>query len=220
MEQAKHKFNLVDHIEVRGARVHNLKNIDIDIPLGELVGVAGVSGSGKSSLALGVLYAEGSRRYLEALSTYTRRRMTQASKASVDEVLYVPAALALHQRPGVPGIRSTFGTGTELLNSLRLMFSRLASHRCPNGHYVPPSLLVAAGKELVCPECGAHFYAPSAEELAFNSQGACPKCSGTGIVRTVDLDTLVPDHSLTIEARQGKPEQNNLYFRITIQMRP
>ena len=188
-----------DRIVVRGARVHNLKNIDADIPLGKIVGIAGVSGSGKSSLALGVLYSEGSRRYLESLSTYTRRRMTQAAKADVDEVLYVPAALALHQRPGIPGIRSTFGTGTELLNSLRLMFSRLASHRCPNGHYVEPSLLVAAGKELVCPECGERFYAPSAEELSFNSQGACRKCDGTGTVRTVDESTLIPDESLTID---------------------
>ena len=161
---------MIEKILIRGAKVHNLKNIDVDIPLGKIVGIAGVSGSGKSSLAMGVLYAEGSRRYLEALSTYTRRRMTQASKASVDEVLYVPAALALHQRPGIPGIRSTFGTGTELLNSLRLMYSRLSNHRCPNGHYLKPSLAVAAGKELVCSECGVHFYAPSAEELAFNSQ--------------------------------------------------
>ena len=191
--------NRPDRIVVRGARVHNLKNIDVDIPLGRIVGIAGVSGSGKSSLALGVLYSEGSRRYLESLSTYTRRRMTQAAKADVDEVLYVPAALALHQRPGIPGIRSTFGTGTELLNSLRLMFSRLASHRCPNGHYVEPSLLVAAGKELVCPECGERFYAPSAEELSFNSQGACRKCDGTGTVRTVDESTLIPDESLTID---------------------
>ena len=191
--------NQPDRILVRGARVHNLKNVDVDIPLGKIVGIAGVSGSGKSSLALGVLYSEGSRRYLESLSTYTRRRMTQAAKADVDEVLYVPAALALHQRPGIPGIRSTFGTGTELLNSLRLMFSRLASHRCPNGHYVEPSLLVAAGKELVCPACGEHFYAPSAEELSFNSQGACRKCDGTGTVRTVDESTLVPDENLTID---------------------
>ena len=183
---------MIDKMLIRGARVHNLKNIDVDIPLGKIVGIAGVSGSGKSSLALGVLYAEGSRRYLEALSAYTRRRMTQASEACVDEVLYVPAALALHQRPAVPGIRSTFGTGTELLNSLRLMYSRLASHRCPNGHYLSPSLAVAAGKELVCPECGAHFYAPSAEELAFNSQGACHRCGGTGSIRTVDMSTLVP----------------------------
>src|SRR5699024_11125541 len=165
----------------------------------QIVGVAGVSGSGKSSLALGVLYAEGSRRYLESLSTYTRRRMTQAARADVDAVRYVPAALALHQRPGVPGIRSTFGTGTELLNSLRLLYSRVASHRCPNGHYLAPTLAVAAGQELVCPTCGAHFYAPSAEELAFNSQGACRSCGGTGIVRTVDRATLVPDETLTIE---------------------
>lgn len=190
---------MVDKIKVRGARVHNLKNIDVDIPLNKIVGIAGVSGSGKSSLALGVLYSEGSRRYLEALSTYTRRRMTQAEKALVDEILYVPAALALHQRPAVPGIRSTFGTGTELLNSLRLMFSRLAEHCCPNGHYHKPTLEVAAEQELVCPVCNTHFYAPSAEELAFNSQGACKTCGGTGIVRTVDESTLVPDESLTID---------------------
>jgi excinuclease ABC subunit A len=190
---------MVDKIKVRGARVHNLKNINVDIPLNKIVGIAGVSGSGKSSLALGVLYSEGSRRYLEALSTYTRRRMTQAEKALVDDVLYVPAALALHQRPSVPGVRSTFGTGTELLNSLRLMFSRLANHKCPNGHYVEPTLAVAAEQEIVCPVCGTHFLAPSAEELAFNSQGACKTCSGTGIVRTVDKSTLVPDENLTID---------------------
>ena len=198
-------------IEVRGARVHNLKNIDVDLPLHKLVGIAGVSGSGKSSLALGILYAEGSRRYLESLSTYTRRRMTQATRAEVDEVLYVPAALALHQRPGVPGIRSTFGTGTELLNSLRLMYSRLASHRCPNGHYVPPSLNVAAERPLVCPECGVSFYAPGAEELAFNSQGACKCCDGTGIVRTVDESTLVPDESLSIDEGAVAPWQTLMW---------
>ena len=192
-------LNRPDKIIVRGAKVHNLKNIDVDIPLNKIVGIAGVSGSGKSSLALGVLYAEGSRRYLESLSTYTRRRMTQASKSNVDEVLYVPAALAMHQRPGIPGIRSTFGTGTELLNSLRLIYSRLANHRCPNGHYLEPSLNVAAGKELVCPVCGEHFFAPSAEELSFNSQGACKSCNGTGSIRQVDESTLVPDESLTIE---------------------
>ena len=204
-----------DKILIRGARVHNLKNIDVDVPLGKIVGIAGISGSGKSSLALAVLYAEGSRRYLDALSTYTRRRMTQAAKADVDEVLYVPAALALHQRPGVPGIRSTFGTGTELLNSLRLMYSRLADHRCPNGHYLAPSLAVAAGQELVCPECGARFYAPSAEELAFNSQGACHTCDGTGTVRTVDRSTLVPDDSLTIEGGAVAP-WNSLMWSIMV----
>ena len=198
-------------IKVRGARVHNLKNIDVDVPLNQIVAIAGVSGSGKSSLALGVLYAEGSRRYLEALSTYTRRRMTQAAKAQVDEVLYVPAALALHQRPGVPGIRSTFGTGTELLNSLRLMFSRLASHRCPNGHYVPPTLAVAAEQPIFCPECGESVRAPGAEELAFNSQGACPTCGGTGIVRTVDESTLVPDESLSIDQGAVAPWQTLMW---------
>ena len=206
---------MIDKMLIRGAKVHNLKNVDVEIPLEKIVGIAGVSGSGKSSLALGVLYAEGSRRYLEALSTYTRRRMTQASRACVDEILYVPAALALHQRPGVPGIRSTFGTGTELLNSLRLMYSRLASHRCPNGHYLAPSLAVAAGKKLVCPECGTHFYAPSAEELAFNSQGACQKCGGTGIVRTVDLDTLVPDDSLTIDEGAVAPWNSLMWSLMT-----
>ena len=206
---------MIEKILIRGAKVHNLKNIDVDIPLGKIVGIAGVSGSGKSSLAMGVLYAEGSRRYLEALSTYTRRRMTQASKASVDEVLYVPAALALHQRPGIPGIRSTFGTGTELLNSLRLMYSRLSNHRCPNGHYLKPSLAVAAGKELVCSECGVHFYAPSAEELAFNSQGACQKCGGTGIVHAVDMASLVPDDSLTIDDGAVAPWNSLMWSLMT-----
>ena len=206
---------MIDKIKVRGARVHNLKNIDVDIPLHKIVGIAGVSGSGKSSLALGVLYAEGSRRYLEALSTYTRRRMTQAAKAQVDEVLYIPAALALHQRPGVPGIRSTFGTGTELLNSLRLLFSRLASHRCPNGHYLSPTLEVAAGRPLTCPVCGAVFYAPSAEELAFNSQGACRTCDGTGIVWTVDPTTLVPDESLSINEGAVAPWNSLMWSLMT-----
>lgn len=186
-------------IQVRGANVHNLKNIDVDIPLNKITAIAGVSGSGKSSLALGVLYAEGSRRYLESLSTYTRRRMTQAERADVEDVRYVPAALALRQRPGVPGIRSTFGTMSELLNSLRLMFSRLSSHRCPNGHYCPPSLAVAAMQEITCPTCGVKFYGPGAEDLAFNSRGACPTCSGTGIVRTVNEASLVPDDSKTID---------------------
>lgn len=204
-----------DTIKIRGARVHNLKNIDVDVPLNQLVAIAGVSGSGKSSLALGVLYAEGSRRYLDSLSTYTRRRMTQAARAQVDEALYIPASLALHQRPGIPGIRSTFGTGTELLNSLRLMFSRLASHRCPNGHYLEPTLAVAAEQELICPECGAGFYAPSAEELAFNSQGACQTCGGTGIVRTVDRTTLVPDESLSIDEGAVAPWNSLMWSLMT-----
>ncbi len=202
-------------IQVRGARVHNLKNVSVNVPLNRIVGIAGVSGSGKSSLALGVLYAEGSRRYLEALSTYTRRRLTQAAKADVDDVLYVPAALALHQRPGVPGIRSTFGTGTELLNSLRLMFSRLSSHLCPNGHYLPPTLAAAAEQELICPICGAKFYAPGAEELAFNSQGACRLCGGTGIVRTVDRTALIPDPSLSIDQGAVAPWNSLMWSLMT-----
>ena len=203
------------YIRVKGARVHNLKNVNVDVPLHQIVGVAGVSGSGKSSLALGVLYAEGSRRYLESLSTYTRRRMTGAAKAQVDEVLYVPAALALHQRPGIPGIRSTFGTGTELLNSLRLMYSRLASHRCPNGHYIEPTLKVAAEQEILCPVCGEKVHAPSAEELAFNSQGACQRCGGTGSVRTVDFNSLVPDDSISIDEGAVAPWNSLMWSLMT-----
>ncbi|MCI5690515.1 MAG: excinuclease ABC subunit UvrA [Clostridiales bacterium] len=202
-------------ILIRGARVHNLKNINVNVPLHQIVAVAGVSGSGKSSLALGVLYAEGSRRYLEALSTYTRRRMTQAARAEVDQVLYVPAALALHQRPGVPGIRSTFGTGTELLNSLRLMFSRLASHCCPNGHPHPPTLAVAAEQPLTCPRCGVTFFPPGAEDLSFNSRGACQTCGGTGIVRTVDRESLVPDPSLTIDQGAVAPWNTLMWSLMT-----
>ena len=214
-ERRENMEKVPDRIIVHGAKVHNLKNIDVEVPLNRIVGIAGVSGSGKSSLALGVLYAEGSRRYLESLSTYTRRRMTQAAKASVDEVLYVPAALAMHQRPAIPGIRSTFGTGTELLNMLRLIYSRLACHRCPNGHYVQPSLNVAAGQELVCPECGVHFFAPSAEELSFNSNGACATCDGTGIVRTVDESTLVPDETLSIDQGAVAPWNTLMWSLMT-----
>ena len=199
------------HIIVRGAKVHNLKNIDVDIPLGRLVAIAGVSGSGKSSLALGTLYAEGSRRYLEALSTYTRRRITQAGRAEVDEIKHVPAALALHQRPGIPGIRSTFGTASELLNSLRLLFSRLGSHCCPNGHLCPPDMNVALMLPTKCPVCGEEFYGPGAEAMAFNSEGACPSCSGTGVIRTVNEDSLVPDDSLTIDEGAVAPWQTLMW---------
>ncbi|AZT99630.1 excinuclease ABC subunit UvrA [Brevibacterium linens] len=186
-------------VEVRGARVHNLQNIDVDVPLNTLVAIAGVSGSGKSSLAMGVLYAEGSRRYIEALSTYTRRRMGQAARADVETVRHIPAALALRQRPGVPGVRSTFGTSTELLNVVRLMFSRLASHLCPNGHRQKPTLDVAAEEPFDCPECGETVHAPGAEELAFNSGGACPRCEGIGTIREVDDTSLIRDPDLSID---------------------
>lgn len=192
-------------IEVRGASVHNLGNIDVDVPLNRMVAIAGVSGSGKSSLAMGVLYAEGSRRYIEALSTYTRRRMSHAPKATVDSVRHVPAALALRQRPNIPGARSTFGTSTELLNVLRLLFSRLGSHVCSNGHRLEPTIDVAAGLDLTCPVCGVTFSPPGAEELAFNSDGACPTCSGLGVVREIDDALLVPDPSLTIDGGAVAP---------------
>ena len=209
------KNNIPDKIKIRGAKVHNLKNINLDIPLNKIVGIAGVSGSGKSSLALGILYAEGSRRYLESLSTYTRRRMTQATKANLDEIKYIPAAIALHQRPNVPGIRSTFGTSTELLNILRLIYSRLANHCCLNKHYLKPSILVAWGKELICPECNLHFYAPSAEEMAFNSQGACELCNGTGMTYKVDIEKLVPDKNLTIEQGAVAPWNSLMWSLMT-----
>ena len=188
-----------DMIIVRGAKVHNLKNIDVDIPLGKIVAISGVSGSGKSSLALGVLYSEGSRRYLDALSTYTRRRISQVEKAKVDLIQYVPAALALNQRPNIPNIRSTFGTSTELLNSIRLLYSRCGSYFCPNGHLQEATLNVARELPLKCPQCGEEFYGLGAEEYAFNSDGACPSCSGTGIVRDVDSTKLVSDETKTLE---------------------
>ena len=200
-----------DSIQVRGARVHNLKDVDVDIPLNRLVGIAGVSGSGKSSLALGVLYAEGSRRYMDALSTYTRRRIGQQGKAAVDEVRHVPAALALRQRPGVGGVRSTFGTSTELLNHLRLLFSRAGTYRCPNGHAVGPGMNVALEVPFVCPVCGEEFFGLGAEQMAFNSEGACPTCQGTGVERQVDLDALVPDESLTINEGAVAPWGNLMW---------
>lgn len=214
-EASPHGFVEPTSIDVHGARVHNLKDIDVSIPLHRLVGIAGVSGSGKSSLAIGTLYAEGSRRYLEALSTFTRRRLTQASSADVDAIEHVPAAIALHQRPGVPGVRSTFGTQTELLNGLRLLFSRVGSYVCPNGHRVPPSMSVALEKPIVCPKCGAKFSGLSAEDLAFSSQGACPTCGGTGIVRQVDESTLVPDDTKTIDEGAVAPWQQLMWKLMT-----
>lgn len=207
----KHGVQEPTHIEVRGARAHNLKNISVNVPLHKLVGIAGVSGSGKSSLALGTLYAEGSRRYLDALSTYTRRRISQSGRSQVDEVLHVPAALALRQRPGVPGVHSTFGTSTELLNILRLLFSRVGSHCCPNGHHVPPGMNVALDQPFVCPECGVEFYGKGAEDMAFNSAGACETCGGTGIIRKVNEAALVPDESLSIDEGAVLPWGNLMW---------
>lgn len=212
MEEEK---NAHEKIVVRGARVHNLKNIDVEVPLNKLTAVCGVSGSGKSSLALGVLYAEGSRRYLDALSAYTRRRLTQTAEAKIDSIENIPAALALHQRPGIPGVRSTFGTMTELSNSLRLLFSRLGSHVCPNGHRLNPTVDVALDKLLVCPVCGISFPAPSAEDFSFNSSGACGTCSGTGVVRTVDETTLVPNESLTIDEGAVAPWNSLMWSLMT-----
>lgn len=206
---------MVEKIEIKGAKVHNLKNIDVDIPLNKIVAISGVSGSGKSSLALGVIYAEGSRRYLEALSTYTRRRISQGEKAKVDSILHVPSALALHQRPNVPSIRSTFGTATELLNSIRLLFSRCGNYICPNGHILPATANIARDEQLECPQCHEKFYGLGAEEYAFNSSGACQMCGGTGIVETVDMDSLIPDKNLSIDEGAVAPWNSLMWSLMT-----
>ena len=206
---------MVEKIEIKGAKVHNLKNIDVDIPLNKIVAISGVSGSGKSSLAVGVIYAEGSRRYLEALSTYTRRRISQGEKAKVDSILHVPSALALHQRPNVPSIRSTFGTATELLNSIRLLFSRCGNYICPNGHIVPATANIARDEQLECPQCHEKFYGLGAEEYAFNSSGACQMCGGTGIVETVDMDSLIPDKNLSIDEGAVAPWNSLMWSLMT-----
>ena len=198
---------LPSQIEVRGAKVHNLKNIDVNIPLHKFVAISGLSGSGKSSLAMGILYEEGSRRYLDALSTYMRRRIKQGAQADVTSVKHIPSALALRQRPSVPNERATVGTTTETFNVLRLIFSRLGSPVCPNGHRVAPSLAIAeamskSGEEMgriTCTTCGVKFYVPSAEEFSFNSDGACSECGGTGKVRQLDENKLIADENLSIE---------------------
>ena len=197
---------LPQQIEVRGGKVHNLKNIDIDIPLHQFVAISGLSGSGKSSLAMGILYEEGLRRYLEALSTYTRRRLKTGNKANVESVKHIPSALALRQRPAIPSERATVGTMSELLNVIRLVFSRLGRPVCPNGHAFGPNLKVAqamskSGEDmglLTCPTCGVEFYAYGAEDFAFNSTGACETCQGTGNVRQLDESKLIADEKLSL----------------------
>ncbi|MEV4345925.1 excinuclease ABC subunit UvrA [Actinoplanes sp. NPDC049596] len=184
-------------IEARGVRHNTLRDLDVDVPLWQTVVIAGVSGSGKTSLAMGTLYAEGLHRFLEGLSTYSRRRLTQAQRPDADRIDHLPPALALRQRPPVPGPRSTVGTMSQVLNVLRLTMSRLGTHVCPNGHDVPPSIATQA-MEITCPVCGARFEAPGAESFAFNSIGACPRCDGLGTVYEVDPATLVPDESKTI----------------------
>ena len=185
-------------IGVHGARQNNLQDVDVDVPLWRTVAVVGVSGSGKTSLAIGTLYAEGMQRFLDSLSTYSRRRLSQAQRPAVDWIEHLPPALALRQRPPTPGPRSTVGTMSEVLNVLRLMMSRLGSHLCPNGHRVAPSI-ATQGMDVACPVCGVHFEPPSAEFFAFNSYGACPACHGLGVRSEVDVTTLVPDPARTIE---------------------
>ncbi len=197
---------LPDHIEVVGGKVNNLKNINVNIPLHQFVAISGLSGSGKSSLAMGILYSEGARRYLDSLATYTRRRISQVGRADVDSVKHIPSALALRQRPTVPGARSTVGTMTEIFNVLRLMYSRLGSPKCPNGHQVPPTIKIAEAMDVMgdqmgiitCPTCGVKFRAFGAEDFAFNSDGACPKCEGLGITKQLDPNQLIGDQTKTI----------------------
>ncbi|MCY9806423.1 excinuclease ABC subunit UvrA [Lentilactobacillus senioris] len=201
------KLNVADHIEVRGGNVNNLKNIDVDIPLHQFVAISGLSGSGKSSLAMGILYSEGARRYLDALATYTRRRISQFGRADVKSVKHIPSALALRQRPSVPGVRSTVGTMTEVYNVLRLIYSRLGSPKCPNGHQVPPTIEIAEAMDktgeamgrITCPTCGVEFYAYGAEDFAFNSDGACPECDGLGVTKQLDPSKLIDNPDKSIE---------------------
>ena len=164
-------------VHVRGAREHNLKNIDVDIPRDSLVVFTGVSGSGKSSLAFGTLYAEAQRRYLESVSPYARRLFHQMAVPEVDDIHGLPPAVALQQQRGSPTTRSSVGSVTTLSNLLRMLYSRAGDY--PRNQ----------------PLLYAESFSPNTPE------GACPECHGLGRVYTVTEQSMVPDDSLTIRER-------------------
>jgi excinuclease ABC subunit A len=164
-------------VQVRGARVHNLRNINLQIPRDALVVFTGVSGSGKSSLAFGTLYAEAQRRYLESVSPYARRLFHQMAVPEVDEISGLPPAVALQQQRGTPTTRSSVGSVTTLSNLVRMLYSRA-------GDYPPSQKLLYA-----------ESFSPNTAE------GACPTCHGLGRIYEVTEDTMVPDPSLTIRQR-------------------
>ena len=165
------------YVHVRGAREHNLKNVDLDIPRGQLVVFTGVSGSGKSSLAFGTLYAEAQRRYLESVSPYARRLFHQMPVPEVDGIEGLPPAVALQQQRGTPTARSSVGSVSTLSNSLRMLYSRAGDY--------------PEGQELLY----AESFSPN------TPQGACPRCSGLGRIYDVTEQSMVPDDSLTIRER-------------------
>jgi len=164
-------------VHVRGAREHNLKNISLSIPRGALVVFTGVSGSGKSSLAFGTLYAEAQRRYLESVSPYARRLFHQMAVPQVDEITGLPPAVALQQQRGSPSTRSSVGSVTTLSNLMRMLYSRAVDY--------PP------GQSILY-----------AESFSTNTpQGACPNCHGLGLIYEITEKTMVPDDSLSIRER-------------------
>jgi excinuclease ABC subunit A len=168
-------------VRVRGAREHNLKNVDVDIPRDSLVVFTGVSGSGKSSLAFGTLYAEAQRRYLESVSPYARRLFHQMAVPEVSEVEGLPPAVALQQQRGSPTTRSSVGSVTTLSNLLRMLYSRAGDY--PRGQ----------------PLLYAESFSPNTPE------GACPRCHGIGRIHDVSERSLVPDDKLTIRERAVGP---------------
>ena len=164
-------------VRVRGAREHNLKNVDIDVPRDCMVVFTGVSGSGKSSLAFGTLYAEAQRRYFESVAPYARRLLNQVGAPDVDEITGLPPAVALQQRRGAPSSRSTVGTITTLSNLIRMLYSRAGTYPAGTTHL------------------SAEAFSPN------TAAGACPRCHGLGMVHDVTEDLLVPDTGLSI--REG-----------------